>query len=120
MTNPEKQHLPVQIMHSTDRAFRDVRRKRERVGDDPGGFRPDRREGVEVIAPPYAGQSPEGIRHDSEVRRGWSGQRVKGLVVVSRPGRDHQGAAGADGITHRFDQAERPSLDRPGSPEGRV
>jgi hypothetical protein len=120
MTDPEKQHLPVQIVHPTDRAFRDVRWKRERVGDDPGSFRPGCRKGVEVIAPSHAGQSPEGVGNDSEVGRGCSSHRVEGFVVIPRPGRHHQGATGADGVMKSLDQAEWSSLDRPGSPKGRV
>jgi hypothetical protein len=120
MTNPEKEHLPVQIVHPTDRTLRDMRRKGEGVGDDPGGFRPGRRKGVEVMAPPYTGQSPEGIRHDSEARRRCRGHRIEGLVVLPRPRRHHQGAGGANGIAESLEQAERSSLDRPGSPEGRV
>jgi hypothetical protein len=120
MTNPEKQHLPVQIVHPTDRAFRGVRRKWERVGDDPGRFRPGRRKGVEVIAPSHAGQPPEGVGNDSEAGRRCSGHRIEGFVVIPRPGRHHQGAIRADGVTKSLDQAEWSSLDRPGSPKGRV
>jgi hypothetical protein len=50
MTDAEKEHLPVQIVHPPDRTVRDVGWKRERVGGDPGSFRSGRREGVEVIA----------------------------------------------------------------------
>jgi hypothetical protein len=103
MTNPEKEHLPVQIVHPTDWAFRDVRRKGERVGGDPDSFRPGCREGVGVITPPYTRQSPERIRHDSEARRRWSGHRVEGLVVIFRPGRHHQGAVGPYGIMESLD-----------------
>ncbi len=55
MTNPEKQHLPVQIVHPTDWAFGDVGRERERVGDDAGSFRPGRRAGEAVIAAQHTG-----------------------------------------------------------------
>ena len=120
MPDPEKEHLPVQIVHPTYGAFGDVGRKRERVGRDPGSFRPDRREGVDVIASQYTGQSPEHVRHDSEARRCWSGHRVEGSVVIPRPGRHHQSAVGSDGSTESPDQAERSALHRPGSPEGRV
>jgi hypothetical protein len=50
MTDAEKQHLPVQIVHPTDRALRDVGWEREWIGGDPGSLRSGRREGVEVIA----------------------------------------------------------------------
>lgn len=120
MIDPEKEYLPVQIVHTTDRAFGDVGRKRERIGGDPGSFRSGRREGVEVIASQHTGHSPERIRDDSEVWRRWGGHRVEGFVVIPRPRRHHQGAVGPEGITESLDQAERSSLDRPCGPEGCV
>jgi hypothetical protein len=50
MTDAEKQHLPVRIVHPTDRALRDVGREREWISGDPDSLRSGRREGVEVIA----------------------------------------------------------------------
>ena len=120
MTDPEKEHLPVQIVHSTDRALGDVGRKWKRAGGDPGSLRSGRREGVEVIASQHAGQPPERIRDDSEARRRWGGEGGERIVVVSRPGRHHQGAVGTEGVTERLDQSDRPSLDRSYSPERRV
>lgn len=55
MTDPEKEHLPVQVVHTTHRACGDMRRKGEWVGSDPGGLRSGYREGVAVIASQYAG-----------------------------------------------------------------
>jgi hypothetical protein len=82
MTDPKKEHLSVQFVHTADRAFRNVGRKREWIGSDPGGLRSGRRESVEVIASQYTGQSPERIRNDSEARRRWRSQGVEGFVVV--------------------------------------
>ena len=120
MTDTEQEHLPAQIAHPPDRASGNVGRKRKWVGGDPGSLRSGRRESVGVIASPHTGQSPESIRDDAEVRRRGSGERVEGLVVLPRPGRHHQRAAGTEGGTERFDQAERSSLDRSRSSEGRV
>jgi hypothetical protein len=99
MTNPEEQHLPIQIVHPTDRTFGDVGRKRERVGGDRGSFRPVGCAGEEVIAAQHTGQPPERVRYRPEVRRRWRGRRLEGLVVVPRPGRHHQSAFGAESIT---------------------
>jgi hypothetical protein len=63
MTDAEKKHLPVQIVYPTDRAFRDVRRKREWVGGDSSSFGAGRGEGVEMIASQYTWQAPERIRN---------------------------------------------------------
>jgi hypothetical protein len=120
VADPEKQHLPVQIVHPTDRAFGDVGRKRERIGSDPASRGSLRCEGLEMVATPYPGQSPEGIRDDSEVRRRRSGEWVEGLVVVSRPGRHHYRTIGTDRLSESLDQAERPPFHRPRGPEGRV
>jgi len=120
MTDSEKEHLPVQIVHPTDRALGNVRRKRERTRDDPGSLGAGRREGVDVIASQHAGQPPERIRDDSEARRRWGGAGVERVVVIARPGGHHQGAAGTEGVTERLDQTGRPSLDRSYRPERRV
>jgi hypothetical protein len=55
MTDPEKEHLPVQIVHPADRACGEVGRERKRVGDDPACFRSGGREGLGVIAAQYIG-----------------------------------------------------------------
>jgi hypothetical protein len=85
MTNPEEEHLPVQIVYPADRAFGDVRWKREWTRGNRGSLRSNRRKGVAVIASLYPGKSPERIRHDAEARRCWSGDRVERLVVLVRP-----------------------------------
>ena len=120
MTDAEQEHLPVQIAHPPDRAFGNVGRKRQWVGGDPGSLRSGRREGVDVIASPHTGRSPERFRDDAEARRHGSGEWIEGLVILPRPGRHHQGSVGTECVTERLNQAERPSLDRSGSPEGRV
>ncbi len=68
MANAKEKHLPIQLVHTTDGAFGDVGRQRERVGGDLSGSRTRRREGEEVIASQHAGQSPECVRDDSEIR----------------------------------------------------
>jgi hypothetical protein len=120
MSDPEEEHLPVQIVHPPDRAFGDVGRKREWVRGDSGGSRSGRREGVAVVASQHTRQSPERVRYDSETRRRWSGEWVERFVVISGPGRHHHGAIGTQGTTESLDQAEGSTLDRPCCPEGRV
>ncbi len=120
MTDTEQEHLPVQIAHAPDRALGDMRRKREWVGRDPRGVRSRRREGLGMIATPHPGQPPERIRDDAEIRRHGSGERVEGLVRISRPGRHHQSAGGTESAPEGLDQPERPSFDRPDGPEGGV
>lgn len=66
VTDAGKEDLPVQIVHATYRAFRDVGRQRERVGGDLASPGADRREGMEVVAPSNAGQLPECLRNHSE------------------------------------------------------
>jgi len=46
MTDSEKEHLPVQIVHPTDRALGNVGWKRKRIGGDQEGLRSGRGEGV--------------------------------------------------------------------------
>ena len=120
MTDAEKKHIPVQIMYAADRARRDVGRQRQWIRGDRACFGPNRGKRVEVIAAQHAGQSPERIRDHPEIRRRRTGDRLEGSVVVARPRRHDQGAAGADGVANRRDQAARSSLDRPDGPEGRV
>ncbi len=120
MTDAKQEYLPVEIVNTTDWAFGDVRRNREWVAGDPGGFRSGCREGEAVIASQHTGQSPERIRNDTEARRRWSGHGIKEFIVIFRPRRHHQGAGRAECITERVDQAEWSSLDRPCGPERRV
>jgi hypothetical protein len=55
VTDPEEEHLAVEIVHTADGTRRAVRRKRERIGGDLGGVSPARRERVGALASPYAG-----------------------------------------------------------------
>jgi hypothetical protein len=55
MTDSEKEHLAVQIVHPTDRALGNVGRERERIGGDQEGFGSGRGEGVKVIASQHTG-----------------------------------------------------------------
>jgi hypothetical protein len=66
MAYTEEQHLPVQVMDATDRAFSDMRRKWEWAGRDPSSFRSSAGKRVDVIASQYAGQAPEHVRNDSQ------------------------------------------------------
>jgi hypothetical protein len=117
MANAKEQHLSVALVDTTDGTFRNMGRKRERIEGDRACFRPDRREGMGVIAAKYARHSPKGIRHHAEA---WGRRSVLGIerpVVVLRGGRHHHGGLAADRITERRNHAERPSLDRPCCPE---
>jgi hypothetical protein len=117
MTDAEQEHLSIQIVHPADGAGGDMGRKRERIGNDLGGFRSGRGKGLGVIASEYIGQSPERIRNDSEVRRCPTGEWVEGFVVIPRPGGHDQRALGTHGVTKGLDQAARSSLDRSGDPK---
>lgn len=120
MTDPQKEHLPVQIVHPADWAFGDMGWERERVGDDPGRLRSGRRESVEVIASHYTRQSPERVRNNSQVSGPTSPERIKGYIFIPRPRRHDQRAVGAEDVAERVDQSQRTSLDRPCGPKGRV
>jgi hypothetical protein len=117
VADSEEKHLPVRFPDPANRTFGDVGRERKWIGGEPGRLGSRGREGVEVIAARYTGQSPECIRDDPEVGRRWSAHWVEGFVVISRPGRHHQRAIGTEGSTERLDHAERSSLDRPCGPE---
>ena len=116
----KQENLSVQVMYAADRAFRDVRWKRQRAGRDLRSHRTARRNSEGVIASPHIRQPPERIGHDTEIGRSASGRGIERLVVVSGPGRHHQGAFGPDSVSERRDQAQRPSLDRSRGAEGRV
>ena len=68
VTDPEEEHLPVQLVHPTDGTFEDVRREREWAGGDLRCLRAGRRKRERVVASCYPGQPPEQIRDDAEVR----------------------------------------------------
>ena len=68
VTDPEEEHLPVQLVHPTDGTFEDVRREREWTGGDLRCLRAGRRERERVVASRYPGEAPEHIRDDAEVR----------------------------------------------------
>ena len=82
MIDPEEEHLPVQIVHATSRAFGNLGWQRKRIGGDPGRFRPGRREGVDVIASQDTRQSPEHIGNSPQIRRRRRGAWIEGGVVI--------------------------------------
>ncbi len=102
MANPEQEHLSVQIVHPPDGAFGNMRRQRERIGGDSGGFRSGGREGMSVMD--FALRRPI-ARMCRPPRRGpgspaWStGRRVR----RRRP-------------TRTASPGSRPGLERRGSP----
>lgn len=120
MTHADEENLSVQIVHATDRAFRDVGRKGKRVRGDLDGSGTLRREGMELIASSHAWQSTERLRNNAEARRCWRSRRVKGFILVPRPRRHDQGALGTERIAESLDQTERPSLDGAHRPKGCV
>lgn len=67
MADAEKENLPIQFVDAAHGTFGDVRGKRQRAGDNPGGVRSGGREGVEVIATQDARLPPEEVGDDSEV-----------------------------------------------------
>lgn len=116
----EEEDLAVQLVHPAHGALGDVGRERERVDEDPGGCRARRREGEEVIAAPHAGEPPERVRDDAEVRRRRRRLGVERLVVVPRP-RGHDQRPGRTERQHeRLDQPSGPAPDRLHSAERRV
>ena len=50
VANPEKEHLPIEVVDTAHRAFVDVGRQREWISSDAGRLRPHSREGKAVIA----------------------------------------------------------------------
>jgi hypothetical protein len=71
MPGTKQKHLSVEIMHAPGRTCGNVGRKRERLGGDHLGKGSDRGERMTMAAPQHAGQSPERVRDDAEVGRGW-------------------------------------------------
>lgn len=112
MADADKEHLSIQFVHAADRTSRNVRRKRQRAGDDLGGVGSDGGEAVEVIASQDARLPPEEIGDYAEVGRCGRDAWIEGLVIVSRPGWHDERAFRAERFLQRLNQTERASLDR--------
>lgn len=50
MADSDEKDLAIEIMHTTDRALGNVRRKGKWIGGDPRGMWADSRERMEVVA----------------------------------------------------------------------
>jgi hypothetical protein len=61
VADPEKEHLPVQIVHTAHRALGDVGRERERTGGDLLRPRTGRRKRKRVVAPRYPRSGDAGV-----------------------------------------------------------
>jgi hypothetical protein len=120
MADPEQEDLPVEVVDAADRASRDVRRERERIGGDPRRRGPEGRAGEGMVAPQRAGPSPERLGHGAEIGRGRGDPRIEGSLVVARPGRHDQRAVRPQGLEKGVDQAMGAARDRPHGPEGGV
>jgi hypothetical protein len=66
--DPEQEHLSVQLVHMTDGTLGNVGGKRKGAGRHPLRLGASRGEGEQVGASHDAGEPPESVRHDAEVR----------------------------------------------------
>lgn len=112
MADADKEHLFIQFVHAADRTSRNVRRKRQRAGDDLGGVGSDGGEAVEVIASQDARLPPEEIGDYAEVGRCGRDAWIEKLVIVSRPGWHDERAFRAERFPQRLNQTERASIKR--------
>jgi hypothetical protein len=120
MADAEKQDVPIQFVHTTNRTGRDMRRKRKWIRRDLRGGRAGGRKRKGVIAPHNTRLAPERVGDDTEVRCGWRLPEIERRVAISGPRRHHQRAIRSDRFAKRLDQAMRTSLDRPRRPERRM
>ena len=111
--DPEQQHLAVQLVDATDGTLGYVGWQGHWVLRDPLRLWAGRCEGLRVVASQHAWEPPEGVRGDTQVRRGGRSLGVERFVIIARRRHHHQCAGWTDGGPQRLDQSGRSALDRP-------
>ena len=69
VADAQQQHLAVMLMHAPDRAFRDMRRQRQRINKDRLGQWANGRESLKMVATANLWQAPEHIGSDAQIAR---------------------------------------------------